>query len=222
MNIIKITSMVAVSVIATLAVAAIMGFQLSEITAQETTRPQYLNVEGVEITGVFKFREAEELVPLQVFTQTSGYQRAKPAIFTVQKIVGNTPYLHKHADESFFYRSSQDEKQNWNPFDVEIVLATGPYAKRIVTYSKCFIDDYQLTTLRDNEEGYTNKGFANVENYVIECRAMEFQNPSLQELEMTRDDQKATTTSTLDLKEPFTTWSDHFKYQKTGSLQPTQ
>jgi hypothetical protein len=38
----------------------------------------------------------------------------------------------------------------------------------------------------------------------------------------TSEDEKAKTTSTLDLKEPFTTWSDHFKYQKTGSLQPKQ
>lgn len=222
MNILKTTSIVAVSVIATLAVAAIMGFQLTEITAQEATRPQYLYVEGVEITGLFKFREGEELVPLNVFTQTKGFQRSEPFIFTAQKIVGNTPLLQKHADEAFFWRNSESQKQDWNPFDVEIILATGPYAKRTFEYSKCFVDHYDVTTLRDNEEGYTNKGFAVVENYVFECRAMTPHNPSLDNMMAISEDKKAQTTSTLDLKEPFSTWSDHFKYQKTGSLQPTQ
>jgi len=222
MNIIKTTSIVAVSVIATLAVASIMGFQLSEITAEQTTPVEYLSAEGVQVTGIFKFREGTEVLPIQVFTQTSGFKRAQVFGFQVEKVVGNTPYLHKHVDESFLYRNSQDEKENWNPFDVEMILATGPYAKRVVEYSKCFIDDYVVLTLRDNEEGYLNKGFANVERMTLFCRAMNFQNPSLETLNSISEDQKAQTTSTLDLKEPFSTWSDHFKYQKTGSLQPKQ
>jgi len=65
-----------------------------------------------------------------------------------------------------------------------------------------------------------NKGFAVVENYVLECRAMQPHNPSLEKMMATSEDQKAQTTSTLDLKEPFSTWSDHFKYQKPiGSLK---
>jgi hypothetical protein len=222
MNIIKTTSMVAVSVIATLAVASIMGFQLSEITAQETTPVEYLSAEGVTTTGVFKFREGTELLPVQVFTQVSGFKRTQAFVFTIEKVVGNTPFLHKHVDESFLYRNSQDEKENWNPFDVEMVISTGPYAKRVVEYGKCYIDDYSLVTLRDGEEGYFNKGFANVERMTLACRSMEFQNPSLEAYQESLNGAKAQTTSTLDLKEPFSTWSDHFQYQKTGSLQPKQ
>jgi len=220
MNILKTTSIVAVSVIATLAVAAIMGFQLTEITAQEVAKSQYLYVEGVEITAVFKFREGEELVPLQVFKQIKGFQRADPFTFSMQKIVGNTPLLHKHVDESFLYRSSEIQKQDNNPFDAELILATGPYAKRVFTYTDCFIDDYNIDTLRDNEEGYMNKGFAVVENYILECRSMNLLSPSLEAMDDIPEDQKADTISSLDLKEPLTTWSEHFKYQKPGSLKP--
>jgi len=219
MNIIKITSIVAVSLIGTLAVVALMGFQLTEIIAEEIQAPEYLTSEGVTITGVFKFREGEELVPVQVFSQTKGFQRTDPFIFTVQKVVGNTPLLHKHADESFLFRNSESQKQDWNPFDVDIILATGPYAKRIFSYSKCFVDDYNVTTLRDNEEGYFNKGFAIVENYVLECRSMQIQNPALEEMMTTKENQKANTTSTMDLKDPFPTWGDKFKYQKSNSQQ---
>ena len=198
MSLLKTTSIVAVSVIATLSVAAIMGFQLTEITAQEVTRTQYMYVEGVEITADFKFSEGEEIVPFQVFTQTKGFDRSEPFIFTTQKIVGNTPMLHKHADESFFFRNSELQKQDYNPFDVDILLATGPYVKRSFSYTDCFIDKYDVTTLRDNEEGYTNKGFAVVENYLIECRSMQPNNPSLQALEDAKNDVEAQTKSSLD------------------------
>lgn len=217
MNYRKATFIVTVSVIATLSVAAIMGFQLTEIIAEEVQKPQYTYAEGVEITGVFKFREGKELEPIQVFTQTKGFQRTDPFIFTIQKVVGNTPLLQKHADEAFLFRNSEVQKQDWNPFDVDIILATGPSAKRVFTYTKCFVDDYNVNTLRDNEEGYFNKGFAVVENYVLECRSMQPHNPSLEEMMITPEDEKAHTTSTMDLKEPFPTWSDHFKYQKPGS-----
>ena len=219
MNILKISSIVAVSVIATLAVASIMGFQLTEIIAEEVNAPEYLTAEGVTITGIFKFNDdGEELVPLQVFTQSKGFQRSQPFIFTVQKVVGNTPLLHKNADEAFFYRNSEIQKQDVNSFDADIILATGPHAKRTISYLDCFVDDYRVTTLRDNEEGYFNKGFAIVEDYVLECKNMELHNPALEEM-ITPENQKANTTSSMDLKEPFPTWSDHFKYQKHGSLK---
>ena len=115
MNIVKTTAIVTVSVIATLAVAAIMGFQISDITAAEIQKPVYTYAEGVEITGLFKFREGEELVPINVFTQTKGFLRSEPFIFTMQKVVGNTPLLHMHADESFLYRNSELQKQDYNP-----------------------------------------------------------------------------------------------------------
>ena len=46
---------------------------------------------------------------------------------------------------------------------------------------------------------------------------MDMHNPALDEMMKTSDDQKAQTTSTLDLKEPYNTWSDRFKYKKSDS-----
>ena len=211
MNYRKATFIVTVSVIATLSVASILGFQLTEIIAEEVQTPQYTYAEGVEITGVFKFREGEELIPFQVFKQTKGFQRAEPFIFTAQKITGDTPLLHKHADEAFLFRNSEVQKQDWNPFDVDIIISNGGDLKRVFSYTKCFVDDYNVATLRDNEEGYLNKGFAVVENYVLECRSMQPHSPSLEEMMTTKPSQKANTTSTMDLKESIKTWRDYYQ-----------
>ncbi|MGI0041110.1 MAG: hypothetical protein ACRD94_04000 [Nitrosopumilaceae archaeon] len=210
MNYRKATFIVTVSIITTLSVASIMGFQLTEIIAEEVKTPGYLTAEGVTITGDFKFRDGEELVSLQVFTQTKGFQRTDPFIFTIQKVVGNTTLLHKHADESFLFRNSEIQKQDWNPFDVDIIISQGGDLKRIFTYTKCFVDDYNVTTLRDNEEGYFNKGFAVVENYILECRSMQIHNPALKEMLTTLEGQKANTTSSTDLEKSIPTWRDYY------------
>jgi len=211
MNRAKTATIVAVSVFTTLAVAMIMGFQFTEIIAEEQAKTGFTYSGNITITGVFKFREGEELVPLEVFTQTKGFQRTEPFIFIMQKITGDTPLLHKHADEAFLFRNSESQKQDWNPFDVDIIISNGGDLKRVFTYSKCFVDDYNVATLRDNEEGYMNKGFAVVENYTLECRSYKPHSPSLEAMTTTKPTQKANTTSTLDLKEPVKTWRDYYK-----------
>ena len=210
-NRIKTATIVAVSVFTTLAVAMIMDFQFTEIIAEEQANTGFTYSGNVTITGVFKFREGEELVPLAVFTQTKGFQRAEPFIFTAQKITGDTPLLHKHADEAFLFRNSEVQKQDWNPFDVDIIISDGGDLKRVFSYIKCFIDDYNVATLRDNEEGYMNKGFAVVENFILECRSMQPHSPSLEEMSTTKPSQKANTTSTTDLKESIKTWRDYYQ-----------
>ena len=211
MNRVKTVTIVAVSVFTTLAVAMIMGFQFTEIIAEEQEKTGFTYSGNITITGVFKFREGEELVPLEVFTQTKGFQRTEPFIFIMQKITGDTPLLHKHADEAFLFRNSESQKQDWNPFDVDIIISNGGDLKRVFTYTKCFVDDYNVATLRDNEEGYMNKGFAVVENYTLECRSYKPHSPSLEEMNTMSEDQKANTTSTMDLKESLKTWRDYYK-----------
>ena len=211
MNRVKTATIVAVSVFTTLAVAMIMGFQFTEIIAEEQAKTGFIYSGNVTITGVFKFREGEELVPLAVFTQTKGFQRTEPFIFIMQKITGDTPLLHKHADEAFLFRNSEVQKQDWNPFDVDIIISNGGDLKRVFSYTKCFVDDYNVATLRDNEEGYMNKGFAVVENYTLECRSYKPHSPSLEEMNTMSEDQKANTTSTMDLKESVKTWRDYYQ-----------
>ena len=95
-----------------LTVASIFGFQISEITAEEDEDKGYTFGEDVSITAYFKFAEGDEMVPFQVFEQTSGWERAESYTFELQKIVGETPLLHKHADLSYKYRNSPVEKSS--------------------------------------------------------------------------------------------------------------
>ena len=120
---------------------------------------------------------------------------------------------------SHFFIETPNFKSRTTIHNVEIILATGPYAKRTFTYNDCFIKAYNVDTLRDNEEGYMNKGFAVVDNFTVECRTMQFQNPALVEMNTIPEEDKAHTKNTLDLKDT-STWSPPFKSTNPGS--PTQ
>ena len=201
MNIAKTSSITAVSVIATLAVASIFGFQLSEITAEEDEDKGYTFGEDVAITAYFHFVEGDEMVPFQVFEQTGGWERAEPYTFELQKIVGETPLLHKRADESYKYRNSAVEKQTNNAeFTVSIILSNDADLKRVFDYRGCFVDTYNVDTIFDKEEGWnTSKGFAVVDVFEIQCEGYNPQNPTL--VEMSTVTEKAAAKSSLAYQE---------------------
>ncbi len=198
MNFIKSISLAAVSIIATLAVASIFGFQLSTITAEEDEDKGYTFGENVSITGYFKFKEGDEMVPFQVFEQTSGWDRAESYNFEVQRVVGETPLLHQHADSSYKYRNSPVEKSsNQNEFDVDIILSNEADLKRVFAYQDCFVETAFVDTQFDKEEGWTtSKGFSVVDVFEIECKRYSPQNPTL--VEMVSSQERANGKSSLD------------------------
>ena len=218
MNYLKAATIAAVSIFTIFAVAMITGFQFTDIIAAEQTKSAYTFSGNITTSVFFQFREGEELVPVEVFTQTKGFLRSEPFIFTIQRIAGNTPLLHQHADESFLFRNSEIQKQDYNPFDAEITISNGGDLKRVFDYFHCFIKAYNVDTLRDNEEGYFNKGFAVVENYTMECSSYQPHNPALEKIMTAKENQKVNTTSSMDLRDT-ATWSPHFKSQKPDSPQ---
>lgn len=196
MNIIKTTSIAAVSVIVTLTVASIFGLQISSITAEEDEAKGYEFGENVGLVAYFKFKQGDELVPFEVFNQESGWQRGEPYVFEMQKIVGETPLLHKHADLSQKYRNSVEEKKkDYAEFDVDIVLSNDGNLKRVFNYRECFINSYFVQTDFDKEEGWMGKGFAVKDIFEVQCQGYNPTNPSLEKIMSTYD--KAETKSTL-------------------------
>ena len=217
MNYKNAITMTTLSVIAVFTVASFAGFELSDIHAvTAAVQPEkFVFVEKIATTALFEFRSGTELVPVQQFTQTSGFGigtldatgrtkndandvsgRAKPA-FTLEKIVGGTPHLYDVADEAQRYILSPAVEHPNKFFDVTVYLAQGGDVLRSFEYKNCQVKSYAVATRSDNEEGYTGKGFAIVDQFTFECDGYTPLNPVMDKMNIT---EQAKTIGSSDLR----------------------
>lgn len=225
-NVITITTL---SVIAVFTIASFVGFNISDIDAEPVAvQPEkFVFVEQITTTALFEFRDGTEIIPIQQFTQTSGFgtktltgaddPRAPSAktgrqtpTFTLEKIVGSTPYLYEAADQAQKYQLNAGMEYPYRFFDVTIFVAAGGDVLRSFEYRDCKVTSYAVTTRSDNEEGYTGKGFAVVDQFTFECGGYEPINPAMDKLKVV---EHAKTTSSSDLKSTDTWESGFFKQQ---------
>jgi len=221
--------MTALGVVAVFAIASFAGFDIPNIDGI-TVPPQpskMVFVEDVSTTAVFEFRDGTEIAPIQQYTQTGGYGtttyssgtaksksqessettgRSKPS-FTMEKIVGGTPYLYEAADETQKYFANSGFEFDYKFFDVTVYLAKGGDVLRAFEYRDCTVVNYNVATKSDNEEGYTGKGFVLVDQFTFECKGYTPENPLFDKLSQT---EQAKTTSSLDLKST-DQWAPGFK-----------
>ena len=199
-------SVVALSVVATLAIGSVTGFELEEIIAEDSTEKKYTMANDVEIIGLFSFADnTSELVEFQVFTQETGFDRTnEQATFEALKELNDqSPLLYKASDMSWKY-SSIPGMDYMTEFDVTVLLAKGGDVVRQFEYSACTVDEYEVKTLHDKEEGWTtSKGFAVIDEFDVLCEGYQPVNPTYQDTNAVK---KADTTSTLDLLEERALW----------------
>ena len=228
--------MTTLCVIAVYAITSLSIAGLPNTDASTAVQPEkFVFVEKVTPTAVFQFKDGTEMMPIQQFTQTAGFgtttvdipfghfsskavppddnlitQKAKPA-FTLEKIASATPYLYKASDEAQKYQTNDGFNYSYKFFDVKIFLTDANGKEfRTFDYSDCKVISYNVVTRSDNEEGYTGKGFAIVEQYSFECNGYIPNNPVMDTMN-TKDSAK--TISSNDLKST-DKWEPGFTTQK--------
>ena len=206
MNYGKTMSVVALSVVATLAIASVTGFELEEIIAEDSTEKKYNMANDVEVIGLFSFGDnTSELVEFQIFTQETGFNRAtESATFElIKELNDQSPLLYKTSDKAWKYNDIPG-MDYMTEFDVTILLAKGGDIVRQFEYSSCTVDEYEVKTFYDKEEGWTtSKGFAVIDEFEIICDGYEPVNPTYEDTNAVK---KADTLSTLDLLEERALW----------------
>jgi len=231
MNYKRVITMTALSVVAVFAIASFAGYGIADIEGITVSiQPsKMVFVENVATTAVFEFRDGTEMTSIQQFTQTGGYGtttlssgtaksksqessettgRSKPS-FTMEKVVGGTPYLYAAADETQKYFASSGFEYDYKFFDVTVYLANGGDVLRSFEYRDCQVTNYSVATRSDNEEGYTGKGFVIVDQFSFECKGYAPHNPAMEKMNVS---EQAKTTSSSDLKST-DTWEPGFKKQ---------
>jgi hypothetical protein len=217
MNYKNAITMTTLSVIAVFAIVSFIGFdQVADAIVVSFQPSKMVFVENIATTAEFNFRDGSETSAFQQFTQTGGFGittqdatargktqsgadhtgRTKPS-FTLEKIAGGTPYLYEAADEAQKHILNSGMEFPYKFFDVTVYVATGGDVLRSFEYHACKITNYVMATRSDNEEGYTGKGFALVDQFTFECDGYLPLNPAMDKLKVV---EHAKTISSSDLR----------------------
>lgn len=218
-------TIITITAIAVITLATFAELGIDNILAESKDQPKkFVFVENTTTTALFEFRDGSELVPIQQFVQTAGFGakslvsvddpkadsgasgRANPS-FTMEKIVGGTPYLYAAADQTQQYYTSSGFEYPYKFFDVTVFLAQGGDVLRSFEYRDCQVTNYLVNTRSDNEEGYTGKGFVLVDQFSFECKGYTPINPQMVKMNQV---EKAKMISSKDLKNT-DQWAPEFR-----------
>ena len=176
------------SIIAAIAIASIaLIVNLSQtVNVQAVDPPKGNNVyifgEGVYPQATFNFRSGTVTYDFQLYDMTNNLfgttangftsTRTISPEFTLARVVGDTPYLHKAVDQTFENGGKTIGGYDYKMFDVTVDMIQAENSLRAIEYKDCSITNYKINTRTDNEEGYTTggkTGFAVVETYTFAC-----------------------------------------------------
>ncbi len=180
----KVTNTSVIAAIAIATIALVVGLSQTQTTTAADTpvgNNVYVFAEGVYPQATFKFKDTTVTYEFQAFTQISNLigsnGRSSTPEFTLQRIAGETPYLHRAVDEAFQNAGRIGVIQlPYQEFDVEIELIQAGKAIRAFEYADCQTSNYKTITEYDKEEGYTTggkTGFAVMETFTFGCAGFE-------------------------------------------------
>ena len=180
----KITYTSVIAAIAIASIALVVGLSQTQSTTAQSAplgNDVYVFAEGVHPQATFKFREATVTYDFQMYDTTNNLfstvggfttKQVSPE-FTLARIVGDTPYLHKAVDETFANNGKTNGLEYpYREFDVIVEMIQAGESTRTIEYGDCSIANYKVGTRTDNEEGYTTggkTGFAVTETYTFTC-----------------------------------------------------
>lgn len=207
-----------IAVVAIASIAMVTNFSDVQTTiADEGEEPLYNMADETTMLVTFEFREGTEQFSVPVFNQEGNFDAKRNPTFSVQKTVGDTPYLHQAADVYRYWNMAGDDSYQhmFKEFTASIDIFSAGKHVRNLTYDECSIIGFETSTLHDKEEGYisSSKGFAVVEDIQVECHGYD---PDAIDYEQMMEDKKgpkSNTISSLDLKEDTELWKQYIEGQ---------
>lgn len=154
----------------------------TEISSQYDTRefPKYAQKMAGDVHSwvTFAFDDGIEKIDFPVFKMNGGFDEKstqRPS-FTVQGIPQSYPLL-----DTAIVKARESSGLPFgvlnNDFNARVDFANDSKTFRSLEYADCRIDEYNIDTNTDAEEGYTGKsGFAIVENITASCTGLNTQN----------------------------------------------
>ena len=132
--------------------------------------------DDIKAIFTFTFKDGIEVHEFPVFNMDNDFvENFGSSSFSVEGVVGSSPHLHKALDEAFKYKQSASYEWNYQLFEVDIDFVKNGESIRTLGYSDCYVNDYHVKTLRDDQESYMSSktGFAIVDDIEFICAGID-------------------------------------------------
>jgi hypothetical protein len=132
----------------------------------------YKVADDIHAIFTFTFKDGVEIHEFPVFKMGNNFvnKNVSPT-FSIEGVVGESPYLHKALDEAFKYKANPSYEWNYQFFEVDVDFTKNNEVVRSLSYHDCYVDDYKVQTLSDDYESYMSSktGFAIIDNIDFLC-----------------------------------------------------
>lgn len=167
----------------------------------------------MQIRAIFYFASGPETVDsFHIFEQVpGGYSYEGPNAFTLIGGISADKVMLYHITDSAHHVKHSTTHSEFTDFDVDVILQIEDKPYRQFSYSRCHVDDYNITTLYDLEETFSKKDlkFVVADIFSFQCADYHPHCP-ICEAVMNPHQEHPDTVSSLDLESPFPTWQDQF------------
>ena len=159
------------AIFATMSVAT-----LNDVFAEEEST-KYKMADDITPVLTFTFKDAVEIHEFPVFIMEDDFvENTGSPSFSVQGVVDKAPHLHKALDQAFKHKQSAASEWNYQLFEVDVDFVKNGESVKTLGYHDCYVDDYHVVTLRDDQESYMSSktGFAIVDDIEFLCAGIDF------------------------------------------------
>lgn len=156
------------SVITVLVITSVMG--LDSAFAEESSGYKMAN--DIHANFTFTFKDGVEIHEFPVYKMEDDFveKNISPS-FSIEGVVGASPYLYKALDTAFKYKQNPSYEWNYQLFEVDVDFTKNGETIRALSYHDCQVDDYKVKTLTDDYESYLSSktGFAIIDDVDFQC-----------------------------------------------------
>ena len=149
----------------------------NDVFAEEEETAKYKMADDITPVLTFTFKDAVEIHEFPVFIMDDDFvENTGSPSFSVQGVVDKSPHLHKALDQAFKHKQSSASEWNYQLFEVDVDFVKNGESVKTLGYHDCYVDDYHVVTLRDDQESYMSSktGFAIVDDIEFLCAGIDF------------------------------------------------
>jgi len=173
-----------IAIFSFIALFTIASFGISNVYAEEVKTTEesstvYKMADDLEAILTFTFRDGVEVHNFPVFKMGEDFVDNSGISFEVEGVLSNAPHLYEALDQAYQYRlqttGGSSFEYDYRYFEVDVDFVKHGDVIKTINYHDCDVTDYEVKTLRDDQESYMSSktGFAVIDLIEFNCGGLD-------------------------------------------------